>query len=402
MGIFNRADILVPTDIDMQKWSVVACDQFTSQPEYWQETERIVGDAPSALKLVFPEVYLSQGSSRIASINSAMQQYLDGGVFTEYKNSLIYIERTVGGKVRQGLVGAVDLDEYDYRQGAKSAIRATEGTVLERIPPRVEIRRNAPLELPHVMLLADDVKKTVIEPLADAPKTLLYDFELMQGGGHIKGWLLSDSAAEQALAAIDELNRNADDGLLFAVGDGNHSLATAKTCWEERKKTLDAESIKTDPARFCLVELVNIHSDALVFEPIHRVVFGVEPEMLVRKLAKRYNASQTDNGGQHIRYVYDGAEGDLYITETPSKLAVGTLQGFLDEEGVKTDYIHGDDVCAHLGSEPGNVGFLLPKPSKSDLFAGVIQDGALPRKTFSMGEANEKRYYLEAKKLMER
>lgn len=394
MAVFNRADILLPKSADMTKWSVVACDQYTSQPEYWEETAKIAGDEPSSLNLVFPEVYLSEGSGRIAKINAAMKDYLDRGLFAEYKNSLIYIERKVGGRVRQGLIGAVDLEAYDFRKGAKSAIRATEGTVMERIPPRVEIRRDAPLELPHIMLLVDDIGKTIIEPLADAEKSPLYDFELMQGGGHLAGWVLSDKAADSALAAVAELEKTAPDGLVFAVGDGNHSLATAKTCWEERKKTLTPEQAETDLARYCLVEVVNIHSPALEFEPIHRVVFGTEPEALLEKLEKECGGE-----GHTVKYVFDGQEGEISLSKEISKLAVGVLQGFLDKEGVTVDYIHGDDVCRDLGSKSGNIGFLLPKPDKSDLFASVIKDGALPRKTFSMGEANEKRFYAEAKRI---
>ena len=393
MAVFNKADILLPKT-DMEKWSVVACDQFTSQPEYWAETERIAGDAPSTLNLVFPEVYLSEGKGRIDKINKTMQEYLEKGLFTEYKNSLIYIERTTAGKVRQGLIGAVDLEAYDFTKGAKSAIRATEGTVMERIPPRVEIRRDAPLELPHVMLLVDDLGKTVIEPLKDAEKTQLYDFELMQEGGHLAGWLLSDKSADEALSAITELEKTAPDGLLFAVGDGNHSLATAKTCWNELKKTLSAEEQKNHPARYCLVELVNIHSDALVFEPIHRVVFGTDAKELVSK----FKAECGGDGHTVTVVTADGTE-EISLSAELSKLAVGVLQNFLDKEKAEVDYIHGDDVCCELGKKEGNAGFLLPKPDKSDLFKSVIKDGALPRKTFSMGDANEKRYYTEAKRI---
>ena len=399
MALFNRADILLAKNCDLSKWSVVACDQFTSQPEYWEETKKIVGDAPSALNLVFPEIYLSEGDARIAKINAAMQDYLDSGIFTEYKNSFIYVERVIGGKVRQGLIGAVDLEEYNYKKGSKSKIRATEGTVIERLPPRVKIRSEAPLELPHILLLMDDYRCEIIEPLIVAEKTPLYDLDLMQDGGHLSGWLLSDEAANEVSRKLARLEEKAADGLVFAVGDGNHSLATAKVCWEERKKSLTPEQQKNDPARFCLVELENIHSEALVFEPIHRVVFDCSPEKLLKKFKKTFHAEETDNGGQHIHYIFEGGEGDLYIQDAPSKLAVGTLQGFLDKEKVTVDYIHGESVCRELGKKPGNIGFLLPKPDKSDLFLSVIADGALPRKTFSMGEANEKRYYMEAKRI---
>ncbi len=393
MAVFNKADILLPKT-DMQKWSVVACDQFTSQPEYWEETAKIAGDSPSSLNLVFPEAFLSEGSARIAKINKAMDDYLSSGIFNEYKNSLIYIERTTDGKCRQGLIGAVDLECYDFTKGARSAIRATEGTVLERIPPRVEIRRDAPLELPHIMLLADDIKRTIIEPLSDSDKALIYDFELMQKGGHLKGWLLSDAAADMALSAISDLEKTCPDGLLFAVGDGNHSLATAKTCWEELKKTLTAEERENHPARYCLVELVNIHSEALIFEPIHRVVFNCEPEKLISELKAEFGGE-----GHIIKYAYAGGEGEISLSKDKAKLAVGALQSFLDSKQVEVDYIHGADVCCELGKRDRNIGFMLPKPDKSDLFASVIKDGALPRKTFSMGEAHEKRYYAEAKKI---
>ena len=392
MAIFNRADILLP-ECEMEKWSVVACDQFTSQPEYWKETEKIAGDSPSTLNLVFPEAYLSEGDERIEKINKTMAKYIEDGVFKEYKNSLIYIERTIQGKVRQGLIGSIDLDEYDYNKGAKSAIRATEGTVLERIPPRVKIRKEAPLELPHVMLLIDDIKKTVIEPLKNQDKTLLYDFDLMQNGGHLKGWLLSEDAMISAENAIDVLNENAPDGLLFAVGDGNHSLATAKTCWEEIKKTIPEKEWDNHPARYCLVEVVNIHSDALEFEPIHRVLFGVDTEEVLAKL----KAIETEDGHK-IKYITESGEGEITLS-FEDKLAVGALQKFIDKEGYEVDYIHGSDVTEELGKKHTNIGFLLPKPEKSDLFPSVIKDGALPRKTFSMGEAQDKRFYFEAKKI---
>ncbi len=393
MAVFNKADILLPKT-DMEKWSVVACDQFTSEPEYWQETEKIAADAPSALNLVFPEAFLAEGKKRIEKINRTMADYLARDIFKEYKNSLIYIERTVDGKCRQGLIGAVDLECYDFKKGAKSKIRATEGTVLERIPPRVEIRKDAPLELPHIMLLADDIASTIIEPLQNADKVLLYDFELMQKGGHLSGWLLSDEAADKALSAISDLEKTSPDGLLFAVGDGNHSLATAKTCWEEKKKTLTLAERENHPARFCLVELVNIHTDALIFEPIHRVVFGCEPEKLLADLEKEYGGK-----GHIIKYIYKGKKGEISLSSDKAKLAVGALQSFLDKKKFEIDYIHGSEVVKKLSEQEGNIGFLLPKPEKCDLFPSVIADGALPRKIFSMGEAHEKRYYAEAKRI---
>ncbi len=396
---FNKADILIPKDVDPKKWSVVACDQYTSQPEYWQEVSKIAGDAPSALNIVFPEAFLDEGDARIEKINKTMAEYLEDGIFEECLDSMIYVERTMSnGLTRKGIIGSVDLEDYDFSKGSKSKIRATEGTVLERIPPRVKIRENAPLELPHIMLLIDDENKTVIEHCEKGE--MIYDFDLMQGGGHLSGYLLSDFEAERVLAAISELDENSNGNLLFAVGDGNHSLATAKTCWENIKKTLSPEDAENHPARFCLVEIENIHDDALLFEPIHRVVFDVDPEKLIEDFKVYYpETSSTDNGGQHIVYTYAGKKGDLYVKNPSSTLAVGTLQNFLDEKGVRVDYIHGADVTERLSEADGNIGFLLPKMEKSDLFKSVIADGALPRKTFSMGDAQDKRFYFEAKKI---
>ncbi|MBR4720552.1 MAG: DUF1015 domain-containing protein [Clostridia bacterium] len=400
MGIFNKADILLPSKkIDLTKWSVVACDQYTSQPEYWKEVEKIVEDAPSTLKIVFPEVYLSEGEGRISRINAEMQKYLENGVFDEYKNILIYVERLQSdGRVRRGVIGTVDLEEYDFSRTSKSLIRATEGTVLERIPPRVKIRENAPLELPHILILMNDEKDEIIKKPETCEK--LYDFELMQNGGNIRGYKIADSDADKIIGKINEMSKTAYGNLLFAVGDGNHSLATAKTCWENLKKTLSEEEQKTHPARYCLVEIENIHQEAIDFEPIHRVVFGVNPQQIIDEIKTFYpETSDFDNGGQHIKYVFGNTEGDLYIKNSDSELAVGTLQKFLDSKNYKIDYIHGGKTAKSLAKNDDNIAFLLPKPDKNGLFKAVIKDGALPRKTFSMGEANDKRFYIEAKKI---
>lgn len=400
MNSFKKADILIPQkEIDYTKWSVVACDQYTSQPDYWERVKVAVGTCASTLNLVYPEVYLSEGDARIEKINKAMADYEENGVFEEILSSLIYVERTMAdGRTRKGIVGCIDLEDYDFSKGSKSKIRATEGTVLERIPPRVKIRENATLELPHVLLLMNDSEKTVIENIEKGE--LIYDFDLLENGGHLKGYLLSDFEAERVLAAIDELEENAEDNLLFAVGDGNHSLATAKTCWENIKKTLSDEEQEKHPARYCLVELENIHDDALSFEPIHRVVFGVDREELISGLMKYYpESSFEDNGGQHIKCVMGDEIKDIYLKNTNSNLAVGSLQNYLDSLGKEVDYIHGSDVVLDLAKKDGNVGFLLYGMKKSELFTTVIKDGALPRKTFSMGEAWDKRYYFEAKKI---
>ena len=400
MGIFNKADILLPSkEIDLTKWSVVACDQYTSQPSYWKETKNIVGDAPSTLNIVFPEVYLDEGEERIFKINEKMQEYLENGVFDEYKNILIFVERKQSdGRVRRGIIGTVDLEEYDFSKTSKSLIRATEGTVLERIPPRVKIRENAPLELPHILILLNDEQDDIIKKTENCEK--LYDFELMQNGGHIRGYKIAEIDADVIIEKINKMAKTAEGNLLFAVGDGNHSLATAKTCWENIKKTLSEEEQKTHPARYCLVELENIHQEAIDFEPIHRVDFGVNPKKVIEEIKKFYpETEEVDNGGQHIKYVFGDSEGDLYIKNDASELAVGTLQKFLDSKNYKIDYIHGDDTAISLAKSAENIAFLLPKPHKNDLFKAVIKDGALPRKTFSMGEANDKRFYFEAKKI---
>lgn len=416
MKTFRPAEILLPQDnIDMTKWSVVACDQYTAEPEYWKQAEALVGDAPSALRLVFPEVYLDQGEERIEAINTKMREYLEQNIFRAYPESMVYVERTVtGGKIRRGIVGAVDLEDYEYTPGAGSPIRATEGTVLERIPPRVKIREQAPVELPHVMLLIDDRERTVIEPIQKDELEKLYDFDLMLDGGHVAGYRLEQEAQNRILAALDGLaqkdafekkyDARGKNPLVFAVGDGNHSLATAKTCWENLKKTLPEEELGSHPARYALVELVNLYDESLEFEAIHRVVFGVDPQHVVDCFLRYYpGASLLDNGGQLIRYLHPNGVGYLYVQDAPSQLAVGTLQKFLDEyiekvEG-RVDYIHGADVVQRLSREPGNIGFLLPAMEKEDLFKTVIHDGVLPRKTFSMGEAKDKRFYVEAKRI---
>ena len=400
MRVFNKADILLPADnVDLEKWSVIACDQYTSQPDYWERVAENVGDVPSGLKIIYPEVYLSDGDKRISAINAEMKKYLDEGVFKELKDSLIYIERTQSDKrVRSGIVGTVDLEAYDFSIDSQSPIRATEGTVLERIPPRVKIRENALLELPHIILLMNDEEDLVIKKPENAEK--LYDFELMENGGHIRGYRIPDKDADNILDKLDKMQKKAEGNLLFAVGDGNHSLATAKTCWENIKKTLPIAEIKDHPARFCLVELENIHSSALDFEPIHRVVFGVSEKEILEGIKKFYPNTSTSQGeGHHIHYICGDSEGDLYIKNSGAELAVGALQNYLDSENFKVDYIHGDDTARELVKNADNVAFLLPKMDKNDLFKAVINDGALPRKTFSMGEANDKRYYLEAKKI---
>ena len=414
MKTFKSADILIPKNVDFKKWSVVACDQYTSEPEYWKEVENTVENEPSTLNIIYPEVYLSEGDKRIKNINETMDKYVTDNIFTEYKDSLIYLERTLRcGMKRYGIVGVIDLEDYDFNKGSDSLVRATEGTVLDRIPPRVKIRENAALELPHVMILIDDENKRVVEPLRNkiSDFDLVYDFDLMQDSGHLKGYILDDNSKDNVFDGISKLYDEFDDKykisdakkLIFAVGDGNHSLATAKTCWENIKKNLSDDEKKTHPARFALCEIVNLHDESLEFEPIHRVVFGVDADNLLDEMSKYYDISDIDNGGQHFEYVYADKRGDIYVKNPSSGLAVGTLQNFLDDYikkfGGEVDYIHGEDVTVRLGSKENNIGFILPAMQKNELFSTVITDGALPRKTFSMGEACDKRFYMECKKI---
>lgn len=418
MKIFQTADILIPQNIDFTKWSVAACDQYTSEREYWTDVKDIVGDSPSSLNIIFPEVYLEDENAgeRINKINAAMEQYLKDGLFREFKDAFIYVKRTQSnGKTRHGIVGRLDLEEYDFFKGSQSKIRATEGTIAERIPPRQRIRKNAPLEAPHILILIDDREKSVVEPLEGKIDSFekVYDFDLMKNSGHAAGYSVDDKTKTEILDAIEKLgNRDAfeakygvkDKGvLMFAAGDGNHSLATAKTCWEEIKKNLSDEEIKVHPARYALVELMNLYDEALEFEPIQRVIFGINPKELLDALVSHYNASYTDNGGQRIDYTYGENEGSIYITETSSNLPVGTLQNFLDkylkENGGRIDYIHGNEVVKKLAEAENTIGFMVDAMEKNDLFTTVIKDGSLPRKTFSMGAAADKRFYLECKKI---
>lgn len=388
---FSPADILLPKT-NFENWSVIACDQYTSEPEYWQNVKTAAGDKPSALNIILPEVYLlADNSEKIEKINQNMQKYLENDIFTEYKDSLIYVERIQSdGKLRRGIVGKIDLECYDYRSGSDAEIRATEQTVLSRIPPRVEIRKNAPLEMPHVMLLFDDVKDRIFSYLAenkDGFKTV-YDFTLMCNAGSIKGYLLNEEAKQTVLSMLGELKEQ-KDGFLFCVGDGNHSLATAKECYNQNKNELN---------RYALCEIVNIHDKALEFEPIYRVVFGADPEKLIDEFIKA-----TGEGSQKFTCVYGDKTREISVKPT-AKLAVGTLQTFLDEYAknhpeVEIDYIHGTESLKKLASRENAVGFIFDGMQKSELFDAVNADGSLPRKTFSMGHADDKRFYIEARKI---
>lgn len=413
---FKRGNILLPKNTDMTKWSVVACDQYTSEPEYWNSVREIVGSNPSTLNLTLPEIYLEESDveERIKKINQNMEELVNMDFFNEYSDSMIYLERTQeDGKVREGLMGIVDLEDYSYEKGSQTLIRATEKTVIERIPPRVKVRENALLELPHIMILIDDEKKNIIESLKNkvTESDIVYDFDLMKNGGHIKGYLLNNETMDEVderlkcLADKDYFENKygvKDKGiLLFAMGDGNHSLATAKACYENLKKEIGEKALSSK-SRYALVELVNLHSDALEFEAINRVIFNTDKDKLLNSLKEYYTINKEGNG-QEFRVVTDSIDEAWYIENPKSNIAVGSIQMFLDDylkDNVeKIDYIHGEDVIKSLASKDNNVGFIFDAMAKEDLFKTVILDGALPRKTFSMGHANDKRYYLEARKI---
>lgn len=395
-NLFLPANILLPKR-DPQKWAVIACDQYTSEPDYWKRVEEFVGDEPSALKIVFPEVYLSgDNSKRTFEINANMRKYLDGGVFNTYENTFVYVERTLkDGKLRRGIVGLIDLENYSYGSGSHALIRATEETVAERIPPRVEIRRGALMEIPHIMLLIDDPSRSVIEPLG---KTLgseepIYDFDLMQNAGHIKGRRASGKTAEEIQKRLAALIENREDKLLFAVGDGNHSLAAAKECYRLNK---------TESTRYALAEVVNIYDESLDFEPIYRLLFGVNPEEVINGFLGELGGEYGGEDAQKFTCVYGKMEREISVKPT-AKLAVGTLQTYLDrylKQNPQTsiDYIHGENSVRELAKSENTLGFIFDGMRKDELFDAVRQNGSLPRKTFSMGCADDKRFYLEGRK----
>jgi len=417
--LFVPADILLPVGCDMKKWSVVACDQHTSEPEYWERVDEFVGGSPSTLRMMLPEhTYKFPNLEKLVSdTKTSMARYEAGGVFEVCESSYIYVERELyNGKLRRGIVGALDLECYDFAENTKPAVRATEGTVVEKLPVRIRLRKDAPFELTHVLVLADDPDMTLIEPLSEKKESMqkLYDFELMEKGGHIAGYRiegeLAESVKDAVVALADSKRFNGHYGLnnepvmVFATGDGNHSLATAKVCWENLKTTLTEEEQKTHPARYALVEIVNIRDSSLEFQPINRVVFDVDPESMVGAMLEYFPGSFLGHGGDHeICFVHGEHTGIISLSKDSGALAIGALSKFLDEyvPSVKgrIDFVHGDDVVVKLSRKPGRLGFVLPAIDKGNLFLSIIQDGALPRKTFSMGSSNDKRFYLECRRI---
>lgn len=417
---FRAADILLPKqEHQSDAWAVCACDQYTGEPAYWAETEHLVGEKPSTLRLILPELYLEEDdvADRIAAIQQTMREYLNQGMFVEYPNAMIYVERIQSdGLCRAGLIGAIDLEQYNYEKGSVSPVRATEATVAERIPPRMRIRSGAPIELPHIMILLDDVQKAVIEPLAAMTDTMqsVYDTKLMQGGGSVKGWLVPAEEQQRILTALETLGDPAvfaekydlPEGtapLVYAMGDGNHSLATAKAYYEQWKQANPDADTETCLPRYALVELVNLHSPALQFEAIHRILMSIDPQRLLADMTAALDLRADAEAAQAMEMILDGTTTKYYIHKPTSNLTVGSVQQFLDawlkENGGKIDYIHGADVVAKLAEAPNTMGILLPDMLKSELFPTVIADGALPRKTFSMGHAADKRFYMECRKI---
>ena len=428
-------EILLPADKDLSKWSVIACDQYTQDEEYWKKVQNIVKDNPSTLNIILPEVYLSSNNKkqRIEKINSTMKKYLSSGVFDPAKKEFIYVERTTSyGRIRHGLVLAVDLDDYEWKAGSKSLIRATEATIVDRLPPRKEIRKDAELESPHIMLLVNDKNHILVEAAGENAKKegkCLYDSDLMLNSGHITGWeISSEEALEKIYSALEKLKaeNTLSDGssFLFAVGDGNHSLATAKAVWDEyrnsqKEKGVSDDEIALSPLRYALVEVVNIYDSGLTFEPIHRVLFNADYKNLIDCLREKLNGSLVDlNSEKELEemvrcsksfFGFVHAEnGKIFyqcLKTELSELAVSRLQPLLDDfiksssEKIEIDYIHGSDEVFRLGKENNAITILLPPVAKDSFFATISSRGPLPRKSFSMGEASEKRFYLEVRKI---
>ncbi|MDC7225486.1 MAG: DUF1015 domain-containing protein [Spirochaetales bacterium] len=427
-------EILLPAEQNiMDKWAVIACDQYSSQQDYWEKVAEFTEDTPTTLNLVYPECYLEEDNpeKRIESINRNMHDYVESGVFSEPEEGFILVKRdTPVSASRWGLIASIDLEQYDFSSDSTSLVRATEGTIIERIPPRVKIRENAELELPHIMVLIDDPEMSLIEPFIEETDNLdsVYDFELMMGSGHLSGYRIKSdkhiARIAEALAILGSTETmkakyNSDNAFLFAMGDGNHSLATAKTIWENYKKeNVDSAELMTHPSRWALVELVNIYSEGIQFEAIHRAVFNCSPADFLNKaeVSGKFRITEkesldevmkiTDSSPELQTCGYSTANGYGIIESLSpdTSIAAGTFQNFIDEylsenPASSVDYIHGVDVTDELGRKPSNIGLFLPAIAKNTFFQTVIDDGAFPRKTFSMGEAFEKRFYVEARKI---
>ena len=403
------ANIILPdfSRVDGTKWATVACDQYTSEPEYWEAVKQRVADAPSAFNLILPEVWLEDSAARIPTVHAAMDKYLEADWFCDHANCGIYLERRLsGGKIRRGIVACIDLEDYDYSAGSVSAIRATEKTVVERIPPRLEVRRDAALELPHILLLVDDIEDKILGPFAGRAADA-YDFLLDGNAGAVRGAFIKEDEFVAINAAIDEAVKNRGSKkapIVFAVGDGNHSLATAKAAYEEIKAKIGADAAADHPARYALCELGNLHDASLEFEPIYRIVDAENVHALVDDFRNLAAGLDGECPAQSFTVIVEGKSETITVNKPELTLAVATLQKFLDEytaahPNTVTDYIHGEDTLCRLAEKKGSVGFIFDGIRKSELFPAVENDGALPRKTFSMGHAADKRYYIECRKI---
>ena len=401
--VFMPADILIPEGISREKWAVIACDQFSAEPEYWKAVEEVVGDAPSMLNIIVPEAYLGKydEAAKNKLVGDTMKHYLKSGIFNEIKNSFIYVERLQSdGKTRRGIIGCVDLEEYDFSGKKGAAILASEATVLDRLPPRILVRREASLESPHIMALIDDKNNSVVEPLAKKTDNLplLYDFPLMLGGGHVKGYRVFGAAAEEVTAALDKLHEVSDP--LLVMGDGNHSLAAAKSFWDEIKQNLSENERVNHVARYALLEINNVYDPAIGFEPIHRVLFDVDSADFI----KEFEAAMPAGNEYNIEWIAGEKSGNVGISANCIGDMLSVLQNFLDDYAkrhkLEQEYIHGDTALEKLAKRGNNVGLLLPAMDKSEIFKTVTETGVFPRKSFSIGHARDKRYYFECRKIV--
>ena len=392
--VFSAADILLPSNSDMEKWAVIACDQFSSDMDYWERVSAAAKDVPSTLHMVVPEAHLRGLTMEEAAVsrNAVMDKYLADGIFEKYENALVYVEREVtGGGIRRGLVGKLDLDAYEYTPGTTAPVRASEKTVVDRLPPRIAVREGAALEMPHVMVLIDDESRSIIEPLAAKKDSLplLYDFELMEGGGRVEGRLVSGAEAESVLSGMDMLF---DRPFAMVIGDGNHSLAAAKACWDAVKDSVPESEREGHPARYALIELNNVYDEGIVFEPIHRVVFGADPKALVESMKNTLGEGE----GRAVRWYAGGEEGEINVPSASLGGLIGAVQNAIDvyisANGGTVDYIHDDAAARGFAEKPDTTALFLPKMDKGDLFATVEADGVFPKKSFSIGHARDKRY----------
>lgn len=403
---FTPTDILLPERADIHRWSVIACDQFTSDAAYWRAVQDTVGDAPSTLRLMLPEFYLGKCDEAAATraIQQTMHAYLEGGVFRTVPHSLVLVQRTLpGGAVRCGIVGALDLEAYDYAPDSVTPIRATEGTVASRLPARVRIRAAAALEMPHIMVFYTDPEDAICREAEALAGDTLYDFDLMAGGGHICGRRIAGDAADRLAAALcaTGVGTDGEHPMRFAIADGNHSLAAARQCWLEKKKTLTPEQAAVDPARYALVELVNLHSPAVTFEPIHRVLFETDAAHWLD--AAEGALAAADCRGYAVTLLAGAQRRDILARGSSLGEAIAALDAFcaayMQAHGGRIDYIHGDDEAVDLAAGDGCCGILMPRMEKEELFTSVLRSGPFPKKSFSIGLGADKRYYLECRKL---